>query len=561
MAKGPHAYYSTLYGEADGPSRDSGTGNDGARLPTVGCPWLGTFLKTLYTEIPACKELVWRSGCNELWCDYWFHVLTHICAEAQLPSPHEKDSFPLALKDDWVFRTGEYIVKIFGGKDPLESILRLTAEEHSYSRAESTQTAVQSCMPRLISSGLAPRRHTFPNSKASCPSLERNGKRHKADPHADLPYLVVSASEGSPLSRCFGALEFEQQVQVAVALGRVTATLHRMLSAPCCAALAKTEGSEGGGALSRRGPSASSNATGEGEGELSGMVAIGEGGLQFATEADLAEWMGTLLDGGARLWHAGKESRFWWASGKGAFSAYADHSSTIANHKSELFPVNVRWRSDVDESARLGDWYPFVAFLRWRRAAAAEEDWAARDMPPGLAAQVRDYLPDDPAELLGLGARRPGPRDRPPRWLHGDLTHDNVLVDSAIVRPGCPVKTSGLGAQVSTAGLEGPVQIIDFADAGHGDPLYDFVAVHISSLLCTDALTSAFLGAYDTSGDALSLWPDRRGLPLSYCAMCYMLLHEEDALERAMELRPELAEAGSLRQVQEGLWGVLDQWW
>ncbi len=53
-----------------------------------------------------------------------------------------------------------------------------------------------------------------------------------------------------------------------------------------------------------------------------------------------------------------------------------------------------------------------------------------------------------------------------------------------------------------------------------------------------------------------------KGVPmrLGYVATCYTLLHELDLVEAALKRRPELWEAASLEEVQQQLWGVLDEY-
>jgi hypothetical protein len=53
------------------------------------------------------------------------------------------------------------------------------------------------------------------------------------------------------------------------------------------------------------------------------------------------------------------------------------------------------------------------------------------------------------------------------------------------------------------------VALIDFADCGHGDPLYDFVAVFTSALNCDMTLFKACFRSYCESVDIAALWPHR----------------------------------------------------
>lgn len=72
------------------------------------------------------------------------------------------------------------------------------------------------------------------------------------------------------------------------------------------------------------------------------------------------------------------------------------------------------------------------------------------------------------------------------------------------------------------------VSVIDFADVSIGDPVYDFVALYLSTLECSPDLMNTFLTSYTASAPQGS-WA-YRSLPLSFVAMCYTLLHPELAL-------------------------------
>ena len=79
------------------------------------------------------------------------------------------------------------------------------------------------------------------------------------------------------------------------------------------------------------------------------------------------------------------------------------------------------------------------------------------------------------------------------------------------------------------------LELIDFADCGFGDPLYDLMPVLFSCLSLDAPACAEFWSAYRARVDVASLWPSRGGLPLSYCAMCYSLMHEEGGMEKLLQ--------------------------
>lgn len=104
----------------------------------------------------------------------------------------------------------------------------------------------------------------------------------------------------------------------------------------------------------------------------------------------------------------------------------------------------------------------------------------------------------DPAALVGLpallGAAPPSPPfpgEQPaaapalplPTWVHGDLTAENILLQppeeaSVAASGGSSPGEAGSGSSSGTWGAT----LIDFADGGQGDPLWDLIPLYMRSL-------------------------------------------------------------------------------
>lgn len=280
----------------------------------------------------------------------------------------------------------------------------------------------------------------------------------------------------------------------------------------------------------------------------------------------------------------------------------------------------------------VGDaWWPFVACLRRQRAdlAAKRHEMQDASLPRWMYGSLEQYLPEDPAVLLGYGsggaghgaaamqqeARGPGGGGEggspgaAPLLLHGDVTSNNVVFAQAGVgsnssSPGGrsdgpsefpnaePAHANGEGGTQHTGhgaccgddtlppvvhGTAPPqLQIVDFSDAGYGDPLYELVPVLGSCLHCHAPCMQRFWSSYRRHVDVRRLWPSyRSGVKLSYVAMCYSLLHDEaevllkrwgqreEERKRAVVAREGLAAvAAGIRTLEElgaELWGFLDE--
>ena len=159
--------------------------------------------------------------------------------------------------------------------------------------------------------------------------------------------------------------------------------------------------------------------------------------------------------------------------------------------------------------SRCHAWQPFVEFLRRQRRYATKLHRKNDSLPPQLQEQVEVYLPPDPAMLVGCtclcngsnggasgsavaygsgtavgaaAAAADGPqscRSGMPAWVHGDLTAGNLLLSGSLLQQQ-PQRVAAGVEKPSATGCQLPpnrVVIIDFADGGQGDPLWDFVVL------------------------------------------------------------------------------------
>jgi aminoglycoside phosphotransferase (APT) family kinase protein len=151
-------------------------------------------------------------------------------------------------------------------------------------------------------------------------------------------------------------------------------------------------------------------------------------------------------------------------------------------------------------------WEPFLEYLSARRRRAPLELAGSHSLPQRLLQELGEYLPTDPSALIGFSQQGSlqrqdttadskedpaapasgnscsrdcrGAREQPPAWLHGDLNGQNVLV----LEPEGQAAAQGGQAAADAAASALKVQLIDFGDAGHGDPLHDLVLLLVDAL-------------------------------------------------------------------------------
>lgn len=145
---------------------------------------------------------------------------------------------------------------------------------------------------------------------------------------------------------------------------------------------------------------------------------------------------------------------------------------------------------------------------------------------------------------------------------------------------------SAASHELGTAGL-GSVALIDFADAGIGDPLYDIVALFVSVFECDMDLLRVAVESYCCSrpGFLCGCGKDRmvdvradgnvtgsgvcdggsKGIAhgmggcVSKRFLAYLLLHPEGFVEKLLDKYPCIRGMGSFERVQQHLFGWLEQ--
>lgn len=166
------------------------------------------------------------------------------------------------------------------------------------------------------------------------------------------------------------------------------------------------------------------------------------------------------------------------------------------------------------------------------------------------------YLPSDPSSgLIGLlpsdsPSPSPTPGFPPAAWLiHGDIQPHNIYI-----------KTIECGRTIVPC-------LLDFADAGHGDPLYDLVVMIGSCFPGNQMLSKVCWDSYRASVDVSNHWPKQylstggivsRKLP--HVAMCYSLLLEDDSLLSRVFHKSHSDGATMtccLHHLENSLWGFL----
>eukprot|EP00850_Spirogloea_muscicola_P016123 SM000128S26256 [mRNA] locus=s128:406426:412790:- [translate_table: standard] len=496
---------------------------------------LREWLCQLWLLRPHLRDRVWQCACMAMNASEWLKRVQAICVAIGLPLPEGVEKFPVGRGSNPVYILGDLVLKIYTDTGGLGPAAALSIELCLYKALESASSPLSDRVPPRITSGIL-----YPATKAErqvCVLWDGAG---------DLPPPT------NTLSNCNGDVVKDGNRGSGDALGTTQEDHPEARKRMVNGGLKGLQDVNGGPGQDLLWPFI---VTRKCEGQTVDTV---YDLLTWGDLRELAAFLGTTL----RALHtlplpSSTSFRFdSWAAGRSS-----QHCKTM--HTASLDPVK--------GLEGLPHWQPFVQKYRLLRSGAVErlKSWSA--LPPSLQEELESYLPSDMAD------------DRPPVWLHSDVTDNNVLVKPVRVgatASACPSQK----VEAPVAGVNGlhcgsrkysPAYLLDFGDVEFGDPLMELLAVHICVFRCDHALLSHFLSRYDlplqVHGESSRGEAERQSSTdgaqvqghnyrTSYRAMCYCLVHELNPTAAIFGHRADLLEAKSLREVEDAIWGPLNSY-
>jgi len=99
-----------------------------------------------------------------------------------------------------------------------------------------------------------------------------------------------------------------------------------------------------------------------------------------------------------------------------------------------------------------------------------------------------------------------------------------------------------------------PKGLIDFGDAKVGNPLYDLVALHLSSFRCSKSLLKEFLKSYGTPVENNRLFAPPNCFSRRAMKLC--LLHPCDTIRPIQHYVPKTKKAESWEEIEQLIWSI-----
>jgi len=201
-------------------------------------------------------------------------------------------------------------------------------------------------------------------------------------------------------------------------------------------------------------------------------------------------------------------------------------------------------------------------------------EWGS-PIPKFLIEKVEEYIPNDIALFLNFYKDMNGicKFSGPLTWLHSDIMDDNIHM----VSKSCFDKTtldSNLNDEHMVNGhVKDPpkkllaTHILDFGNLSIGDPICDIIPLYLDILRGDSTLLEHLLATYglplsrnlSNKREHEETW--NKYQKLSYRAMCYCILHEDNVLGAIFSLWGEnLRSAQSWEEVEQVVWGELNKY-
>uniref|UniRef100_A0A5B7AND4 Uncharacterized protein n=1 Tax=Davidia involucrata TaxID=16924 RepID=A0A5B7AND4_DAVIN len=260
------------------------------------------------------------------------------------------------------------------------------------------------------------------------------------------------------------------------------------------------------------------------------------------------------------------------------FPSLNDSTFSAIKQKIELPCGNGFMEAVTDKPCIPAEWEFFIRTLtRKKKDVSSRLTKWGDPIPSTLIEKVDEYIPDDFEKFLSMFEDENGLRKvcKPFSWIHSDIMDDNIHMepcwvnscsigntpDAGLMDDGYVNGNNGTGGGKSWR----PSHILDFSDLSIGDPICDLIPIHLDVFRGDPCLLKRFLESYKLPlvrriSHHESVERGSKFGRLSYLAMCYCILHEDNILGAIFSLWKELRMAKSWEEVEETVWGDLNNY-
>ncbi|XP_010273004.1 PREDICTED: F-box protein At1g78280 [Nelumbo nucifera] len=466
------------------------------------------WLYKLWVGKPTLRELIWKGACIALNAEKWLACMAEVCAFHNLPSPSDDERLPVGTGSNPVYLIADHVIKIYveGG---LESSLHgLGTELEFYSLLNKVRCPLKDHIPDVFASGIV----FYENGSYKAVPWDGKGV-----PDVISKYNVTSGnisadgfSFGVWSKKIFECRKVGSPINESTSSVEHTRIWPYIITKRC-------------------------------KGQIFAHL---RDILSWDDDLNLASFLGNQLRNLHLL----------------PVPALDESICSDSQRKIDLPLVTF---TEVTERFRVpAEWVIFVETMTKKKKDVTSRLARWGDpIPSNLIEKVEEYIPDDLSVLLNIFKDEDGQYKacRTSTWIHSDIMDDNIHMEPCLLgsENGC----SDIREQQKWS----PNHILDFSDLSIGDPIYDLIPIHLDVFKGDSRLFWRFLESYRLpfmrkTSECRPLESGNKFERLSYHAMCYCILHEENVLGAIFSLWKELRGANSWEEVEKTVWGELNNY-
>ncbi|CAI8599082.1 unnamed protein product [Vicia faba] len=488
---------------------------------TIGQRELREWLSKLWIQKPEMRELIWKGACIALNADMWLECLSKICAFNNLPLPTDDERLPVGSGSNPVYLVGNYVVKIFveGG---LEACLYCLGTELQFnSLLLEANSSIRKHIPSVMASGVVYL------EDGSYTNLSWDGK--------GVPSVISKTNIITEKCNVDG-FAFGVWGKKLLEYRNAGIPVDGSISLACNSSIwpyVITKRCEGN------------------------MFADLRDSLSREDTTNLASFLGEQLRHLHLLPHPPLNNSF-----------ISDIEHEISWSEENVCISNVNCKSN-----NAAEWGIFSRILTKKRKDVSSRLTKWGDpIPSKLIEKLEEYIPSDLSKLLNINENFSSGASKPCCWIHTDIMDDNIYMEPSLV---CSTSSGNTGdaAQVDNGLLSDhdgvkswcPSYILDFSDLSIGDPIFDLIPIYLDVFRGDSYLLKKFLESYklpfpcNISKCELKEGGQKFGR-LSYAAMCYCILHDDNVLGAIFGIWEELRSSESWEEVEMTVWGELNNY-
>nr|XP_043615295.1 F-box protein At1g78280 [Erigeron canadensis] len=482
----------------------------------IGQRELRDWLWKLWIGKPGLRDIIWKGACIALNTNKWSTCMEELCAFHNISPPADEEKFPVGTGSNPVYLVGDNVVKIFV-EDGLEASLHaLGTELEFYSLMQKSDCTLKNHVPNILASGIVLLKDgtykIMPWDGKGVPDIIAKHRTMVLGTFTDheYPFGIWSKKQFEyrkagmsleELAKAGGHSNIWPYIITKRCKGKIFAELRDALSWEEVTNLASFLGKQ-----------------------LRDLHVLPVTPLNDLSYLHMEKTMEMGHDNG--------------------FMENLNEKINLPAASKVFFTILNRKKKDV--SSRLMKWgYP---------------------IPSALIEKVHEYLPKDFVELHSLFKNEEGLFEvrNCCSWIHTDIMDDNIHLeqwhvdsyDAGIVNSG-DMNGSSKGKEISWR----PSYIYDFSNMSLGDPILDMIPIHLDIFRGDLQLLKLLLEGYGLPfGRRKSSDDGCKVRQISYLAMCYCIIHEENILGAIFGMWKELRTAKSWEEVEETMWGDLNKY-